>query len=106
MHRPREAIGQGRPVDELHHEVQVAVSLTGVEGGHGVGVGETGRRTRFPSEALPADGIDAVGRQELDRDAAIEAGVVALDDPRHAAGAERLAEGVTPDDHLLHGAGR
>ena len=94
--------GHRRAVDQLHHQVEIAVGLPGVEHCNGVGMGEARRRAGLADEPLPPDPIDPRRGSQLDRHWAVEAQVVGGDHPRHATRAEKRAETITACDHLLH----
>ena len=48
----REVLGQRRPVDDLHHDVEVALVLAGVEDGDRVPVAERGRGGALSKEPV------------------------------------------------------
>ena len=81
-------IGQRAAVGQLRDEVLPAVELADVMNRDDVRMIQRGRRLRFPLEAAPFGGRRELGGQKLDRDRAIQPGVVSQVDDAHAAFAE------------------
>ena len=87
-------VTQGRPVDQLHHDVGDAVVVAGVVGGRRCW-GATRRAAAIASlrnRARVAVVGGEVGAQDLHRDPARQHGVVGDPDRGHAAAGERLDE--------------
>ena len=98
-----DVVGDGLALDVLHDEIVVAARLADVDGLDDVRVVELAGGLPFLVEPLHVLGILAEStRQDLDRDAAVEAELLALIDDGHRAGAE-LAEDLVPGD--LRGGG-
>jgi hypothetical protein len=96
--------GQGLPLDELHRqEVHAAGFLDRVDRDD-VGVVEGGDGARLSLEPLESIGIAGqLGRQDLERHAAVEPGIVGLVDLAHAARAEGPDDPVVVQRRSEHG---
>ena len=66
------ALVQALPFDQLHHDVGCAIYLPRVIDRHDVGVVELGDGLGLVQQALSALGPQVVGRNDLDRDVAVE----------------------------------
>ena len=99
-----DALGERAAIHQLHHEVEEAVGVAGIEDGDGVGVGERGGRTGLADEASPCCVIGrGPGIEQLDGNRAAQAQVAGGAHHRHPAATQLLAERIAPGDHLLHG---
>ena len=86
----RDAIGERRPVDELHHERTHAARLLEAVNVRDVRVVQRREQLRFAAETREALGIVRDRwQQDLDGDVAIQLRVVGPIDLAHAADAER-----------------
>ena len=96
-HRPRR-LDEGlhvRPLHEAHRDEQHPVGLAGLEDRDDVGMVDRGRGARFPDEPLPERLVPGqFGRQHLDRDLALQPGVVGAVDHGHATPADLLVQPV------------
>ena len=93
-----QAIGEDLAFEQLHHqEVRVAL-VPDIEERADVGVVEGGDRLGLALEALAALLVlGEGGGEDLDGDAAVEAGVLPPPDLAHSAGADRRQELVGPE---------
>ncbi len=93
-----QAVGERFPLEQLHHqEVRVAL-VPDVEQRADVGMVERGDRLRLALETLAALVVlREAGGEDLDRDAAVEAGVLPPPHLAHPAGADRGGELVRPE---------
>ena len=93
-----QAIGEDLALEQLHHqEVRVAL-VPDVEERADVGVIQGGDRLGLALEALAALLVlGEGGGEDLDGDAAVEAGVLPPPDLAHSAGADRRQELVRPE---------
>ncbi|HVK30760.1 MAG TPA: hypothetical protein VM575_20665 [Nocardioides sp.] len=89
-------------VEELHHDVAIAVvEPAEIQNLEDVIIADAAGRLRFPLEALHHLGVAGEGRvQHLDRDAAIDADVLALVDGTHAALADQPVDPILAFDDL------
>ena len=84
--------------DEAHRDEQHAVGLAGLEDRDDVGVVHRGRGPGFPDEPLPERLVPGQsGRQDLERDPAVQPDVVGPVDHGHAAPADLLHHLVAAD---------
>jgi len=100
-----EPIRERLAVDELHHEVQRPIRLTGVEDRHGVGMDETRRRPGLLEEPLASGGIampHCFRVDELHRDGPVEHPVACGEDAPVATDSDQLAELVPARDDVWH----
>ena len=89
--------GQVLPVDELHDDERAVLVLAEVVDGHDVGMVERGGGERLLAEARAEVRIATVlGAEDLDRDVAIELGVVGAVDAGHAPLPEELHQPIPP----------
>jgi hypothetical protein len=80
----RQQLGEGPPLDALHHDVRRPVLLTDVEDADDVRVREAGRGARLAHEPLTEDLVAAERlRETLDRDITAECLVPCEVDSRH-----------------------
>ena len=92
---PGDAMLQRRPVEELHDEERAAVLLADVVDGADVGVIQRRRGPRLAAESGQRLGIvGEVGRQELQRDEALQPRVLGFVHDAHAAAAQLLDDAV------------
>jgi hypothetical protein len=93
-----EASRQGFALEVLHHQESDAVVAAHIEDGADVRMAQCGEDAGLAVEALPPR---RVGRQrrryDLDRNGPFQAGVAALVDLAHPAGAQRLNDFVRPE---------
>ena len=92
---PGDAMLQRRPVEELHDEERAAVVLADIVDGADVGVVQRRCGARLAAESLQGLGIvGEVGRQELQRDEALQPRILGFVDDAHAAAAQLLDDAV------------
>jgi hypothetical protein len=84
---------QRHAVDERHRDERLGLVLTDVVDGDDVRMSEPSERLRFTLQSLRRS--SAV--QHLDREIALQLGIVCLVDHAHPAGTEPLADEVAPD---------
>ena len=95
--QPRAQVGA---LHELHRQVDLAVTHVDVVDGDDVGVAELGQRLGLAEQPTAARAPGDVGlgvAQELERDLAVELGVVGGADQAHPASADRVEDEVATD---------
>jgi hypothetical protein len=90
--------GERTAFDELHRDEGPPLPLPDLVHGRHVGMRDAGRQPRLPEEALARLLVGV--RQELERDAPVELGVLGLPDLAHAPAADELLADVL--SHLHH----
>ncbi|MFO0631836.1 MAG: hypothetical protein U0168_03200 [Nannocystaceae bacterium] len=96
----REPRAQGAAVDEFHRQPHLLADHAGVVDRHDVGVVEPRQRPGLAREStarLTTTGD--VRAQQLDRDLAIELGIVGQHDLTHAAATQPLQQAIAPQLH-------
>jgi len=89
----REALGERRPLDQLHHEARGAAAALEAVNVPDVRVTQRGERLRFLLEARHSVRIGREGgRQHLDRDVAPQSGIAGAIYLAHAAGANQTGD--------------
>jgi hypothetical protein len=92
-----ETLAQGLALEQLAHQIGVAVVLPHVMDGEHVGMVELARRARLLLEAPAQVGASREVTDALDRDAAAEPRVARAVDLAHAAGAQQSDDLVRPE---------
>ena len=88
---PADPMLQRRPVEELHDEERAAVLLADIVNGADVGVIQRRRGACLAAESRQGLGIvGEVWRQELQRDEALQPGILGFVDDAHSAAAQLL----------------
>jgi hypothetical protein len=99
--RRLQPVADGVPVDELHRDEHLLLKRTDVEHDDDVRVRQPGDRLRLAQRPLPAlvarDPGARFDPQQLDRNLAIQLGVVGRVDLAHPAAADEAEHDVTPD---------
>ena len=94
-------VGDGVPLDELHRDEHLILERAHVEDDDDVRVRQPRDRLRLAQRALPAlvarDAVAGLDPQQLDRDLAIQLGIVRRVDLAHAAAADQAEHDVAPD---------
>src|SRR5262249_31712276 len=94
-------LGKVHPLDQLHRD-EVALAVAGdLVDGDDIGVAQLRERTRFAEESR-APGALATITEHLDRNLALQIGIVAGVDDGHPASAEQALDPVTPDHPRMH----
>src|SRR4051812_35831740 len=97
-----DALGERFAIDVRHDVEDELVDLVDGVNRHDVGMRETRRRARLPEEPIAKTFLSRqLGRQELDRDGAVEANFSGEVDDTHAAAAELSLERISADDGRL-----
>ncbi len=84
---------QGRPLDELHGHVDRVLVFSDVVDTHDVGMGELGQRLRLREQGTAPSGT-RTAVQQLERDLAVQLGVVRQVDRPHRTRTERAQHDV------------
>ena len=102
LHRAADAVLQGAALDQLEDEVCQALLVPEVEDLQDVGVLQAGHRACLLLEALAVTGVvrEEV-REDLDRDVAVEAGVISAVHAGHPAAPDPLDDAVRAQRHAV-----
>ena len=89
-------------VEQLHRDIGKAVGLADIVDGDDIGVGERAGRPGLAQEAADkAEILAEFGLQDLDREDAVDAGIVGAIDVRHRAFADAPFDHIAADDSPL-----